>query len=202
MKKTTTFKYQGFSPGSTQNPNNHHTWFGFEVKAGATLKVQTGLQSWVHLSNVSFEKIVKHDEMVHIFLRRYDQVSVIGTLSGITQTVSCNVSLNGTFELYHDGRSGSLHVCGYELIFPGESELITVEEYVMDSSSSDYDENEEYDTDEDYKLKWPNMNVFAAPSKMDKQKLEFAKKNLKPGNKGAGSSGKKIGGQTSSPKGK
>ncbi|KAK6926657.1 Nucleoplasmin-like domain [Dillenia turbinata] len=90
-------------------------FWGVEVKAGETFKVELEPGRYLHLSQATLgESKKKGNESVPIFLKFNDQKLVLGTLSPVNfPQISFDLVFEKEFELSHNWKNGSLYFCGY-----------------------------------------------------------------------------------------
>ncbi|KAJ4977747.1 hypothetical protein NE237_008527 [Protea cynaroides] len=98
-------------------------FWGVEIKAGETLKVNPGDDKILHLSQANLGEVKKDkaNESIPLFVKIGGQKLVIGTLS----TEKCpqiifDLVFEKEFELSHNWKNGSVYFIGYKSVLPDE----------------------------------------------------------------------------------
>ncbi|GAB4856496.1 hypothetical protein Ancab_014411 [Ancistrocladus abbreviatus] len=96
-------------------------FWGVEVKAGESLKVEPGEGMLLHISQACFGEVKKDkgNEFVHLYAKKDGQKFVLGNLS-LEKFPHLNFDLvfEDDFELLHDWKHGSVHFAGYRSFNP------------------------------------------------------------------------------------
>ncbi|XP_043724567.1 histone deacetylase HDT1-like [Telopea speciosissima] len=100
-------------------------FWGVEVKAGETLKVNPGDDKILHLSQASLGEVKKDkgNDSVPLYVNVGGQRLVIGTLSHEKcAQITFDLVFEKEFELSHNWKNGSVYFVGYKSVLPDESE--------------------------------------------------------------------------------
>ncbi|XP_042514141.1 histone deacetylase HDT1-like [Macadamia integrifolia] len=100
-------------------------FWGVEVKAGQTLKVNPGDDKILHLSQASLGEVKKDkgNDSVPLYVNVGGQKLVLGTLSHEKCTqITFDLVFEKEFELSHNWKHGCVYFIGYKSVFPDESE--------------------------------------------------------------------------------
>ncbi|KAI9194949.1 hypothetical protein LWI28_010353 [Acer negundo] len=145
-------------------------FWGVEVKAGQSLKVQPTFDNIIHLSQASLgeSKKEKGKDSVPVFVKFGDKKLVLGTLipENIPQ-LSFDLVFEKEFELSHNWKNGSVYFCGYQTPLPQDDS----EEFDMDDSEEEEEEELEV---------VPAANGKAGPTKVENVKVTAKPVAAKP----------------------
>ncbi|GAB4859726.1 hypothetical protein Ancab_011204 [Ancistrocladus abbreviatus] len=143
-------------------------FWGVEIKGEKPVKLQPDDGQVFHLSQATLGELKKGGEPVILSARVGVQKLVIGILTPDNfPQLSFNLVFEKEFELSHNWKNGSVHLCGYKTDLPDEDE---------DFSGSDYSEDEEglpLKKAENVKL------ALSAPVKPESQPAEKPKQDIK-----------------------
>ncbi|KAJ4970731.1 hypothetical protein NE237_003830 [Protea cynaroides] len=97
-------------------------FWGVEIKAGESLKVNPGDDMILHLSQASLGEVKnKGNESVPLYVKIGGQKLVIGTLSPEKCTqITFDLVFEKEFELSHNWKNGSVYFIGYKSVLPDE----------------------------------------------------------------------------------
>ncbi|GAB4824762.1 hypothetical protein Ancab_007626 [Ancistrocladus abbreviatus] len=96
-------------------------FWGVEIRGEKPVKVQPDIGQVVHLSQATLGELKKGGEPVVLSVRVGEQKLVIGILAADNlPQLSFDLVFEREFELSHNWKNGSVHLCGYKSYIPDE----------------------------------------------------------------------------------